>query len=80
MIPPAPGRLSTMNCWPKTSLSLAVKMRATWKELGLTGRQPVRDLWLQKDLGVMNGEFSAVVPAHGAILVKIGAPQTQRAQ
>src|SRR5690606_25018702 len=42
-----------------------VKMRATWKELGLTGRQPVRDLWLQKDLGVMNGEFSAVVPAHG---------------
>lgn len=58
----------------------AVKMRATWKELGLTGRQPVRDLWLQKDLGVMNGEFSAVVPAHGAILVKIGAPQTQRAQ
>lgn len=53
-----------------------VKMRATWKELGLTGRQPVRDLWLQKDLGVMNGEFSAVVPAHGAVLVKIGAPRT----
>ena len=50
----------------------AVKMRATWKELGLTGPQPVRDLWLQKDLGVVNGEFSAVVPAHGAVLVKIG--------
>lgn len=50
----------------------AVKMRATWKELGLTGSQPVRDLWLQKDLGAMNGEFSTVVPAHGAVLVKIG--------
>src|SRR5688572_18272435 len=29
MMPPAPGRLSTMNCWPVTSLSLVVKMRAT---------------------------------------------------
>ena len=50
----------------------AVKMSATWKELGLSGRQRVRDLWLQKDLGDVNGEFSASVPAHGAVLVKIG--------
>ena len=47
-------------------------MSATWKELGLSGRQRVRDLWLQKDLGDFNGEFSATVPAHGALLLKIG--------
>ncbi len=35
-----------------------VKMSATWKELGLAGPQPVRDLWLQKDLGTVNGEFA----------------------
>jgi alpha-galactosidase len=50
----------------------AVTMTATWKELGITGPQPVRDLWLHKDLGPANGEFSAVVPAHGTVLVKVG--------
>jgi alpha-galactosidase len=52
-----------------------VKMAATWKELGLAGAQPVRDLWLHEDLGSFNGEFAAVVPAHGAALVKIGRPR-----
>jgi alpha-galactosidase len=53
------------------------KMAASWKELGLSGAQPVRDLWLHKELGSVNGEFSAVVPAHGAVLVKIGRPRRQ---
>jgi alpha-galactosidase len=42
--------------------------------LGLKGPQPVRDLWLKKDLGVSDGSFSAEVPAHGAVMVKIGKP------
>src|SRR5262245_61897094 len=29
MFPPAPGRLSTMNCCPVSSLSLAARIRAT---------------------------------------------------
>jgi alpha-galactosidase len=45
---------------------------ATWTDLGLSGAQPVRDLWLHKDLGSFNGEFTASVPAHGAVLVRIG--------
>jgi alpha-galactosidase len=52
-----------------------VRMTATWKELGVTGRQVVRDLWLHKDLGTFSSEFSATVPAHGTILVKIGRPK-----
>jgi alpha-galactosidase len=55
----------------------AAKMTATWKELGITGPQPVRDLWLQRDLGTSNGELSVVVPAHGTILVKIGRGSRQ---
>ncbi|HLP78443.1 MAG TPA: NPCBM/NEW2 domain-containing protein [Candidatus Paceibacterota bacterium] len=44
-----------------------------WSDLQLTGKQPVRDLWRQKDLGKFKGEFSAPVPRHGVVLVKIGA-------
>ena len=45
---------------------------AKWSDLGLKGRLPVRDLWRQKDLGSFDASFAAVVPAHGAVLVRIG--------
>ena len=48
---------------------------ATWSDLGISGPQPVRDLWVQKDLGTSDGSFSAEVPGHGAVLVKIGRPK-----
>lgn len=37
-------------------------------------RQCVRDLWRQKNLGRFDGAFTAVVPRHGVVLVKIGGP------
>ena len=52
-----------------------VKMTATWKELGISGRQLVRDLWLHRDLGTFDSAFAADVPAHGALLIKIGRPK-----
>src|SRR5262245_41719263 len=48
------------------------KVTAKWSDLGLTGSQPVRDIWLQKDLARATGEFSADVPRHGVVFVKIG--------
>ena len=51
------------------------RMIATWKELGISGRQPVRDLWLHSDLGTFPDAFVAEVPAHGAVLVKVGRPK-----
>ena len=44
-------------------------------DLKLTGRQRVRDLWRQKDLGDFQGSYSAAVPSHGTVLVKIGTPR-----
>lgn len=44
---------------------------ATWGELGLSGRQRVRDLWRQKELGTFSGEFETEVPRHGVVLVKV---------
>jgi alpha-galactosidase len=45
----------------------------TWSDLGVSGKQKVRDLWRQKDLGDFQGEFDATVPRHGVVLVKISA-------
>ena len=48
---------------------------AKWSDLGISGEQPVRDLWLQKDLEAHSDSFTATVPTHGAVLVKIGTPR-----
>jgi hypothetical protein len=44
-------------------------------DLHVGGSQVVRDLWRQKDLGVFADRFTAAVPAHGTVLVKIGRPR-----
>jgi len=44
-----------------------------WATLGIKGQQPVRDLWRQKDLGMFTDQFSAPVPRHGVVLVRIGS-------
>ena len=46
---------------------------AKWADLGIKGKQVVRDLWRQKDLGTFNGEFQASVPRHGVVLVRLKA-------
>ncbi len=47
------------------------KVTANWSDLGLTGKQKVRDLWRQKDLGKYKDQFSATIPRHGVVLVRI---------
>ena len=37
-----------------------------WADIGLRGRQPVRDLWLHQDLGTQNGSYSVEVPRMAA--------------
>jgi alpha-galactosidase len=55
--------------------SLPTKVAVTWSALGLTGNQMVRDLWRQKDLGRFDRSFSAQVPSHGVVLVKVTPAQ-----
>jgi len=43
-----------------------------WSELGLSGKQAVRDLWRQKDLPAADGRIEAAEPRHGVMLVKLG--------
>jgi alpha-galactosidase len=46
-------------------------MPARWSDLGLTGKQIVRDVWRQKDLGTISDAYTAEIPRHGGILLKI---------
>lgn len=48
---------------------------APFESVGTFGAQPVRDLWKRQDLGVFRNAFSASVPPHGAVFVKIGRPR-----
>ncbi len=43
----------------------------TWEELRLQGKQRVRDLWCQKDIGTVDKEFSASVGRHGVKLLRM---------
>ena len=48
---------------------------AQWRDLGLIGALPVRDLWQRKDVGMFTDKYSAEVPRHGAVMVKVGKPK-----
>lgn len=50
-----------------------MKVGVQWSELGIKGKQVVRDLWRQKNVGTFDNEFSATVPRHGALFVKLSA-------
>jgi alpha-galactosidase len=47
------------------------EIKVKWSDLGIQGKQLVRDLWRQKDLGSFSDEFKVPVPRHGVVLVKI---------
>lgn len=57
--------------------SMSSKVTAKWSDLGITGSQPVRDLWQKKNLGKFKDSYTTSVPAHGAILIKVGRPDRQ---
>jgi alpha-galactosidase len=52
---------------------LETQVAAQWADLGLKGKQIVRDLWRQKNLGTYSGLFQATVPRHGVALLRLRA-------
>ncbi len=43
---------------------------AAWTALGLQGRQRVRNLWTQKDIGIFENQFTSPVPSHGVVFLR----------
>ena len=54
------------------------KVTAHWDDLGVDGPRVVRDLWRQKDLGILDSEFAASVPRHGVVLLRLGEPRASK--
>jgi alpha-galactosidase len=49
----------------------AAAVKAAWPDLGLAGRQRVRDLWRQRDLGEFDEQFDASVPSRGVVMIRV---------
>jgi alpha-galactosidase len=50
---------------------------AAFKDLGLSGKQKVRDLWRQKDLGEHETAFEASLGRHGVSLIRLSPMRDQ---
>jgi alpha-galactosidase len=44
---------------------------ALFREIGVGETATVRDLWARKDLGTFKNSFTAVVPKHGVVMVRV---------
>lgn len=51
----------------------SAEVTVSFSDIGIAGSAAVRDLWAHEDLGVAQGEFSAEVPSHGVVMLKIVA-------
>jgi alpha-galactosidase len=49
----------------------ARQIKVDWPVLGVQGKQHIRDLWRQQDIGVVEGGYGAEVPRHGVILIRL---------
>ncbi|MBI4623093.1 MAG: hypothetical protein HY736_07735 [Verrucomicrobia bacterium] len=47
------------------------RVTARWSDLGVDGRQSVRDVWRHRNLGEFAAEFAADVPRHGVVMIKV---------
>jgi len=55
--------------------SIPADITVRWDQVGLSGKQKVRDLWAEKNLGTVRDFFTArQVPQHGQYLLKVGKP------
>jgi alpha-galactosidase len=49
----------------------AAKVTAKWSDIGVKSSHKVRDLWKHADLGKVADQYSAEVPSHGVVMIKI---------
>ncbi len=49
----------------------AAKVTARWSDFGVKGKHKARDLWKHEDLGKIADQYTAEVPSHGVVLLRI---------
>jgi alpha-galactosidase len=50
---------------------IPIEITVKWNNLNINGPHRVRDLWRQKNLGTYKNQFTAKVPRHGVVLVRL---------
>lgn len=50
---------------------IARRVTVAWKDIGISGRPYVRDVWRQTNLGLVATEFTSLVPAGGVRLLRV---------
>ncbi len=50
-----------------------MEITLNFKDVGITGPALVRDLWLRRDLGTFEHSYTAILPRHGAAMLKVRA-------
>jgi alpha-galactosidase len=50
---------------------LPAKVTAKWSDISLEGEHKVRDLWAHADRGKIKEQFTAEIPAHGVVLLRV---------
>ena len=53
--------------------SAAGQATVNLKELGITGAKKARDLWTHQDVSFKNGAYSATIPSHGVLMLRVSA-------
>src|SRR5262249_15763706 len=49
----------------------AARLSIKWSDAGETAKSKVRDLWTHSDVKVEGAEFSATVPSHGVVMLRV---------
>src|SRR5437773_2035736 len=57
--------------------ALQTVISASWWRLRISGPARVRDLWAHADLGSFTGRYSATVPAHGVVMLRVPPAATR---
>ena len=49
----------------------AARMSVKWSEIGVNGKAKTRDLWAHSDVKVEGAEYTATVPSHGVVMLRV---------
>jgi alpha-galactosidase len=49
----------------------AMPVTVDFRDVGFSNSVEVRDLWAKKDLGTLQERYTAIVPQHGVVMIKV---------
>jgi alpha-galactosidase len=57
-------------------IRLPTEMTLNLNAVGWHGPAKARDLWTHREIGVIDGEYRVMVPAHGVVMLRLSRPKS----